>query len=103
MQTILRAEGRRLYFPGPDGIGLESQLLGTAQAAMDRLLAILQVHTGRPRTMPAVGVHVYGSDFCYDYLVLAVTDRSATVYSATFWDLARHNLPAPQRPRMATC
>lgn len=87
MQTILRAESDRLYYPGPGGVGFESRAYGTERAAMDALLTILQVHTGRPLTRPAVGLHIYSADPAMNlgchFLILAVTDRGASVYAAT--------------------
>ena len=98
MQTILRAEGDRLYYPGPDSTSFESRAYGTERAAMDALLTILQVHTGRPLTRPTVGLHIYSAAMnlgCH-FLILAVTDRGASVYAASLSDLARHNLIPPQ-------
>lgn len=100
MQIILRAESSRLYYPGPDGTGFESRAYGTERAAMDALLTILQVHTGRPLTWPAVGLHIYSADPAMNlgcqFLILAVTDRGASVYAASLSDLARHNLIPPR-------
>lgn len=100
MQTILRAEGNRLYYPGPGGTGFESRAYGTERAAMDALLTILQVHTDRPLNRPTVGLHIYSADPAMKlgrhFLILAVTDRGASVYAASLSDLARHNLIPPQ-------
>ena len=100
MQTILRAECDRLYYPGPGGTGFESRAYGTERAAMDALLTILQVHTGKPLAQPTVGLHIYSADPAMNlgchFLILAVTDRGASVYAASLSDLARHNLIPPQ-------
>lgn len=100
MQTILRAESNRLYYPGPGGTGFESRACGTERAAMDALLTILQVHTGKPLAQPTVGLHIYSADPAMNlgchFLILTVTDRGASVYAASLSDLARHNLIPPQ-------
>lgn len=107
MHLIMRADGRLLHIPGADGVSFESQEFDTPLAAMDRLLAILQVFTAQQLAKPTVGLHIYPSDpgVCLDcdYLVLAVTDRGASFYAASLSDLVRHNLPVPPRQESPAC
>lgn len=100
MQTIFKALGSTLYTPAPDGISMEASPCTSPQAAMRRLLTLLQTFLehriedlGEP---PPKGLHTYVNALAGGFLVLAVTDQGASVYAADQADLDRMNLPTPR-------